>query len=508
MFFLDTFKPVLAGCIVFASLAAGAPTTNSPKAVATTTCNGKTYIYEEMAGYGFLPSNARDKKGDTLGGFGSSIAIDKSSWKKTGKSYTGLLYALPDRGWNTQGTLRYENRVHKIQITFTPNERASVDDPSGPNLKMKYLDSILFTDPKGSHTCGLDADAKGPYLKFKGIPFPVPSVHYEGNGFGQDGPGGTCVSFDSEGIFLGHDGTFWVSDEYGPYVYHFDQGGKMIGAIQPPSAILPRRNGSISFSADSPPIYNPDLEPIPKNNPTGRNNNQGFEGLTTNPQGTKLYVLLQSAANQEGGLGDEDSSNRHSRFLIYDITKFQPEYLAEYVVTLPLVDPSDDSSDTAAQSEIHYISDTQFLVLARDSGRGAGQDKTKSQYRHVDVFDISKATNVKGNQYDCSTCSIASKNGDLKSSVKAAEYCSWLDFNDNDQLERFGVHNGGDQDAGLLNEKWESLALLPVTPKRGLTSDPNNEYYLFSFSDNDFITQDGYMNFGKYKYSDESGFNL
>jgi hypothetical protein len=508
MYLVKSCTPVLTGCIVFASLVACAPTTSSPKAVSTTTCNGKTYIYEEMAGYGFLPSNARDKKGDTLGGIGSSIAIDRSSWKKTGNSYTGLLYALPDRGWNTQGTLRYENRVHKIQINFTPNETATVDNPSGPNLNLKYLDSILFTDPKGAYTCGLDADAKGPYLKFKGIPFQVPSVHYEGNGFGQNGPGGTCVSFDSEGIFLGHDGTFWVSDEYGPYVYHFDQSGKMIGAIQPPSAILPRRNGSISFSADSPPIYDPTLDPIPADNPTGRNNNQGFEGLTTNPQGTRLYVLLQSAANQEGGLGDEDSSRSHSRFLIYDITKSQPEYLAEYVVTLPLVDPSDTTGDIAAQSEIHYISDTQFMVLARDSGHGAGQDKTKSKYRHVDVFDISKATNVKGNKYDCSTCAIASENGDLKSSIQAAEYCSWLDFNDNDQLERFGVHNGGDQDSGLLNEKWESLAVLPATPKPGQTSDPNNEYYLFSLSDNDFITQDGYMNFGKYKYSDDSGFNL
>jgi hypothetical protein len=32
-----------------------------------TTCNGKTYTYQELAGYGFVPSNARDEFGDTLG---------------------------------------------------------------------------------------------------------------------------------------------------------------------------------------------------------------------------------------------------------------------------------------------------------------------------------------------------------------------------------------------------------------------------------------------------------
>jgi hypothetical protein len=81
-------------------------TTNST-AVNTTTCNGKTYVYEELAGWGLLVSDARDKFGDTIGGIGSSIALDKKSWKrKSGKSegYEGTLYGLPDRGWNTQGT--------------------------------------------------------------------------------------------------------------------------------------------------------------------------------------------------------------------------------------------------------------------------------------------------------------------------------------------------------------------------------------------------------------------
>jgi hypothetical protein len=57
-------------------------------------------------------------------------------------------------------------------------------------------------------------------------------------------------------------------------------------------------------------------------------------------------------------------------------------------------------------------------------------------------------------------------------------------------LNRFGVHNGGEQDATLLNEKWESLALLPVDGKFETKGD-GHEYYLISFSDNHFITQDG-----------------
>lgn len=65
-----------------------------------TTCNGNTYTYNALAGYGSVPSNARDKFGDTLGGYGSSVAIDPNTWAKSSNgSYTGTIWAIPDRGW-------------------------------------------------------------------------------------------------------------------------------------------------------------------------------------------------------------------------------------------------------------------------------------------------------------------------------------------------------------------------------------------------------------------------
>lgn len=83
---------------------------------------------------------------------------------------------------------------------------------------------------------------------------------------------------DSEGLVINDDGTFWVSDEYGPYVWLFDANGTIISAIRPPEAIIPKRNGSDSFSADSPPLYEDDGsgdDVTPADNPTGRDNNHG-----------------------------------------------------------------------------------------------------------------------------------------------------------------------------------------------------------------------------------------
>jgi hypothetical protein len=65
-----------------------------------TIINGKTYTYQELAGYGFVPGSAKDEFFDTLGGIGSSIVLDRTQWKKLSNgSYTGVLWGLPDRGW-------------------------------------------------------------------------------------------------------------------------------------------------------------------------------------------------------------------------------------------------------------------------------------------------------------------------------------------------------------------------------------------------------------------------
>lgn len=296
----------------------------------------------------------------------------------------------------------------------------------------------------------------------------------------------------------------------GPYVYRFDTNGKMVGAIRPPDAYIPMRNGTESFSADSPTYFaskgaGDDVSPA--DNPTGRDNNHGFEGLTVTGDGNTLYVLLQAAANQEGGL--KKQTERYTRLLKYDISKpAEPRYAREFVVPLPLFnDPTSKASknpQAAAQSEIFHIQNGQFFILARDSGHGHGQSDSTSVYRHIDVFDIDPATDIKGDAYDCATCAIASSDGVLNSSITPATYCSFIDYNVNSQLNRFGVHNGGDQDQRLLNEKWESIGIVPVD---GLIGD-DDEWFVFSLSDNDFITQDGHLNFGKFAYADDSGYNL
>ncbi|MCJ1244779.1 hypothetical protein MMC30_001979 [Trapelia coarctata] len=469
-----------------------------------TTCKGKTYTYDELAGYGFIPSDERDKYGDTIGGIGSAIALDKNAWRRKGSgSYTGILWGLPDRGWNTEGTLNSWPRVHKFAISLTLAPNATVENPSGPNLRFTYLDTVLFTGPDGAPTTGLDPDATGS-ITYRGFP-DLPVATYVGDGFGGPGPGGKAICLDPEGLFLNGDGSFWISDEYGPYIYKFDKSGKMRLAIRPPEAYIPRRNNTVSFSADSPPRYDLTRTVTPSDTTTGRDNNQGLEGLTVSHDGNTLYAMLQSALDQEGG--PKNPTRLNSRILAYDISTRTPVLAHEYVVTLPTYKDAKGVPKVAGQSEIHYLSPTQLLVLSRDSGAGHGQKVSTSVYRHLDVIDLSAATDIKSPTNDAATGSIASATGVLNPGVVAAEYCPWLDYNHNEQLNRFGVRNGGPQGPELLNEKWESISFVPVDPGHG-SANNGNEYFVFSLSDNDFITQNGFVNFGMLPYHDASGVNL
>ena len=149
----------------------------------------------------------------------------------------------------------------------------------------------------------------------------------------------------------------------------------------------------------------------------------------------------------------------------------------------------DGKTKTAAQSELLYVTDDVVMVLPRDSGLGRGQeDGTESVYRHVDLYSLKDATNILG-KYDGEGDQIASSKGKLVSGITAATHYEWIDINDNTQLNKYGVHNGGDNNSTLLNEKWEGLTLIPIP----CTTD---EYFLLAVSDNDFTTTNGWMNFG------------
>src|SRR5438093_3537019 len=77
------------------------------------------FINKALVGVGRLPSDLRDKFGETFGS-GSGIAVDPKSWTRTSAGYQGTFFMLPDRGYNISETTDYRARINKLSVTFTP----------------------------------------------------------------------------------------------------------------------------------------------------------------------------------------------------------------------------------------------------------------------------------------------------------------------------------------------------------------------------------------------------
>ena len=441
------------------------------------------FVNQALVGVGRLPADLRDKFGETFGS-GSAIAVDPKSWVRTPAGYQGTFYMLPDRGFNVTGTSDYRARINKLSITFRP-----LDDPAAVPVAQRQnsvvatlTDTILLTDAAGQSLTGLDPDG----------------IRRAANGF-PDLPQASNgrVSIDSESLALLPDGGFFIGDEYGPYIYRFSPTGRLLAAIRPPEAFLPKRKGKEHFASNNPGPGG--RAPEPPDPETGRANNQGFEGLTlTPPAGKFLVAALQSATRQDGGASPE--TRRYSRLVYYDVAdREHPRLVREYVVPLPLFETADGQRRVAAQSELLALDETFFLLLCRDSGNGYGTGGATSRYRSIDLLDTSRATNIAGSRYD-GTVPVA-PNGKLVNGVVPATLTRYIDINETAELRKFGLHNGEPNDRNNLSEKWEGMALAPA-----LDPANPNDYFLFVTNDNDFITQNGYQAGTPYK--DASGLEV
>lgn len=166
--------------------------------------------------------------------------------------------------------------------------------------------------------------------------------------------------YDPEGLVALPDGTFWISDEYGPFITHFGADGRAIERVSPFDGGLPAELAN-------------------------RAPNQGMEGLTVTPDGRTLVGMMQSALHQPD-LTDEQDEVAVTRIVTYDLaTKATHEYA--YLL--------DDPKDTkGAVSEITALSNTEFIVDERDGDLGPGAHKKLFK------IDLSDATDVQGRDVD------------------------------------------------------------------------------------------------------------
>jgi Ca2+-binding RTX toxin-like protein len=179
---------------------------------------------------------------------------------------------------------------------------------------------------------------------------------------------------DMESIVVAPDGTFWMSDEYRPAIYHFDKNGELIDRFIPEGTAEAAGVEEGTFGTESlPSVY------------AQRRTNRGFEGMALDTDKGKLYAWIQSPIdNPDVGNDANSRSSQVLRILEFDPTS--GESTGEYIYFL------EGSAGVDKIGDAVYKGDGKFLVVERDDGTDATAEK------FVYEVNLTGATNILGTE--------------------------------------------------------------------------------------------------------------
>ncbi len=336
------------------------------------------------------------------GGFGSDAGVHPTR--------KGEFYVMTDRGPNTD----FLKGKKFLTPDFSPVILHFRISSSG---NIEVLNSIQLKNPKGEPITGLP----NPVEQGENV-----EIAYDRSGkiIGTDQYG-----LDSEGFAAAPDGTFWVSDEYGPHIVHFSADGVELERISP--------FGSESQGRKLPAVF-------AKKRP-----NRGMEGLCMAADGKTLVGIMQSTML----VPDKKSvvNRTLTRILTFDtITGKTKQYLYQQ-----------EGGKSDVNSGITTVSSTEFLVIERDSEFGS-----KGGLKKIYRINTENATDVSGTDFNA-------ENGFLVNG-KALEQNTW------EELEIAGIKPVSKRLAVDLVEKMG----YPHDKLEGLVYLGNNRIAVFN--DDDF----------------------
>ena len=291
------------------------------------------------------------------GGYGSDAAAHPTN--------ANQFYALTDRGPNAD----FDGIAGKGKQFLVPNYTPSIGlfelQADGKIIKVK---EIILKDSNGNPISGLpNPKAFGgtnevPY-DVNGQPMTVnPSLPFDA----VSNPIKTDINgLDPEGLAALKDGSFWISDEYGPHLVHYDANGLEIGRIN--AFASDERN---NVMVDGKTLLLPTEF-------TKRRANRGMEALTITPDQSTLVGIMESS------MDNPDKSGRISSLVRMVTINLVSGQIAQYLYRLDKAEHVTSGIVALGNHEFYLIEHDRKLPL---------QDK--SAQKLIYKIDISQATDI------------------------------------------------------------------------------------------------------------------
>lgn len=159
----------------------------------------------------------------------------------------------------------------------------------------------------------------------------------------------TGNDLDPESIVRVADGTYWIGDEFGPFLLHFDRAGRLLDAPVPLPGVFAPEN------------------PLRGEIPANLGSSRGFEGMTRSPDGKTLYPLLEGTV-----AGEPAGSLRLNEFDLAARAYTGKRWV--YQLEAPTGHAIGDAT---------MVDDHRLLVIERDNGEGAA-----AKFKRIYLADL------------------------------------------------------------------------------------------------------------------------
>jgi len=293
-------------------------------------------------------------------GFSSMVPTDAGAW-----------WALADNGF------AWRPNSADFQLVFY-----RVDPRWGDSTGPKLLETVVLRDPDRripwTILCDRASGTPLPGFSFNAMPPAPPAC-------GSDPAARILTGFDldPESFVRAPDGSFWVSEEFGPFLLHVAADGRLLEPPVPFPGVRSPQNPFLTI-ADRAKAERPTVAA-----------SRGPEGMAISPDGAKLYALLEGAVS-----GDDPQD---LRIYVYEIAKraFADSFLKVRLEmpsqTINLASLTDASGariypDAVAPpagpvsiGELKAVNDRQFLMIERDN---LGDDLTAPRFKKVFLLDL------------------------------------------------------------------------------------------------------------------------
>lgn len=296
------------------------------------------------------------------GGFGSDAAAHPTN--------ANQFYALTDRGPNAD----FEGSAGEGKQFLIPNytPRIGLFELQADG-KISKIKEVLLKDANGHPISGLpNPKALGgtneiPYNVDGQVMTMNPKLPFDE----VTNPIKTDINgLDPEGLAALRDGSFWISDEYGPHLVHYDANGVEIERINPFAS--DERNNVVINNKQI-------LLPVELAN---RRANRGIESLTITPDQTMLVGIMESAMDNPDKKGRDSDL---TRMMTINLITGQ---VAQYLYRL------DDAK--YVNSGIVALNNHEFYIIEHDRKMPLkyGNSKSNKAQKFIYKVDITQATNI------------------------------------------------------------------------------------------------------------------